>query len=265
MSSIDKEWLSLIEEVQKLVLKEEAGSVLFAEEEAYHFFQQKSPKKEASARVDAPAPAPKAQHFPLPKKAPAVLQKEPVKPQSSAPKQEAVRERMSEESRPAGPPPPSFDYKMMKETVSLLKPSLKILEEIKEGSVQKKEPPPTLCLLVGSSTAEEQQMMDGIRGAIVDVLKKTARTYPVADKTGLETILSALSSPHLKLIIITEESLKAESALQGLYRPSEPGKPGYFSGIPAALIPSFRMLNESPAAKRALWNLIKATLQETSF
>ncbi|CRX38480.1 hypothetical protein [Estrella lausannensis] len=264
MSSIEREWLSLIGEVQKLVLKEEAGSVLFAEEEAYNFFHQKHPAKQVPARLESPALPQKTQPFPPPRVAPAAEPKEPFRPQVSAPRQEAVKESLSEDPRPAGPPPPSFDYKMMRETISKLKPSLKILEEIKEGTLAKKDPPPA-CLLVGGLNDQEQQMMDSIQGAIGDVLKQTAKTYPVHDKASVEALLATLSSPHLKLIIISEESLKENDALQSFYKPAEEGKPAWFGDIPAAPIPSFRSLKDSPAAKRALWNLIKSTLKEAAF
>ena len=257
MSDFEDERLSLIGEVQKLVLQEEKGRLLLTSDEAFEFFTSKSaPRMPALEKAE---PKPVSLPYQDQKTKPLPVKKEPLpRPAASAPiKPELPPESAPEEKSPVLKNTPSFDLKMLRETIGKLRPKLKILDEMRDIDLQVKTASPH-CLILGiAGNAEEIQVMESIKSAVEGVLKKTASVHTANDPKALQDLIESVSSSPAKLILISKEALSLYKGYPAVFKVTDHEKLGYLSGVPTILLDTFRGLNSSPSLKRELWNLIK--------
>lgn len=208
-----------------------------------------------SPQEQQPAPLP-----PLP----AYKPQQPVAPAKKAiatPTVEKIKDTPPKRQTESTEETTGHDFSAVRAALHEAASHLKIIDTIPDDSIAKrvanswKEILPEVILISDDATAEQSELLQKISNAIISLGYTSAL---MANDIVWELLLTA---PHLKMILMTQQSLQKYPELQQKYRYDQSRKRHYIDGILLCPLPSLEKLESDPGIKANLWQTIRLLLK----
>lgn len=252
MSSPYKELIALT----KRHLNEEydQDSRIWTNLETYNYFRSLTPPPKPVAEP-APQPQPRAAARPPPPNKEAPLP-EKIQPQPKAqilPPKRHTQEMLKSDDK--------LDFADVRAVLKEVAPQLKIIDAIPNDALAKriaqswKETLPEVVLIATEATEGQQELLLKIAAAIRSL------GYSAGCLEGTIDWNELLTAPHLKLILMTEQTMQQCGDLVSKHRYDRQRQRHFLDGRLLCPLPALDKLETAPALKTQLWNTIRQLLQ----
>lgn len=227
-------------------------SWLWTDSETYEFFRNLTPAKPVAA---PPPQRPRAAQAPPPPK------KEEPPPRKEEPKPKAQVQPPKRKEQEAQLPDKPADFTEVRTALREVAPHLKIIEEIPDDTLAKraaegwKETLPEVVLIAIEANEAQRELLNKIASAVRSLDYSAGCLEDPVDWPAL------LTAPHLKLILITGQTMKMRDDLMSKYRYDKQRQRHYLDGRLLCPLPELDKLESTPAVKTQLWNTIRHLLQ----
>lgn len=225
------------------------NSFIWADRETYSYFKTlTAPPPEPVVAAPAPQPVFKPQPVRTPPKPAAAPVEKPVTQPAPPPKRqiEETKERNAQ------------DFSAVR---AALPEHISIVETIPDDAIAKriaqswKENLPEVILIGDEATTEQQDLLKKISDAIVTL------GYTSALLTNNIPWEILLTSPHIKMVLITQNSLHQHADISDKYRFDPSRKRHYLDGLLLCPLPPLDKLQTDPSIKANLWQTIRTLLK----
>lgn len=234
-----------------------AQSFIWADKESYDYFR------------NLPDAAPAAQAAPIP----LVVKQVPVSaPVIKAPPPVPAPEQKVEPKVKEVPVPPKrqaaateektvYDFSAVRAALQETASHLKIIEAIPDDTLAKraahawKETLPEVIIIADHATQPQCDLLKKICEAIVTLGYSSDLLSAPIDWDHL------LTAPHLKMILMTQQSLENHPDIKQKYRFDQGRQRHYIDGMLLCPLPSLEKLQAEPSAKATLWQTIRQLLK----